>query len=178
MHAADTQTLPGPMNMMRARLVQFAQVSRFTRVVGCLVTLALVTSLGATAAPPPAAAPPAQVQATDAWIRWLPADVPSAGYMTLVNTGTVGRVLVAVTSAAYAEVSIHQSQETHGMAQMRPVSSLALDPQVPVHFAEGGYHLMLMQPRRPIHAGDTVIMTLHFAKAAPLDVAFSVRAGG
>jgi copper(I)-binding protein len=98
--------------------------------------------------------------------------------MTLVNTGTVPCTLVAVTSDAYAEVSIHQSMETHGMAEMRPVTSIALDPNVPVRFAEGGYHLMLMQPRRPITVGDTIIMTLHFAKAAPVEVPFSVRAGG
>jgi copper(I)-binding protein len=117
------------------------------------------------------------VQVTDAWIRWLPGDLPCAGYMTLVNTGSVDRSLVAVTTAAFAEVSIHQSREDHGMSSMRAVDSIILEPQVPVRFAEGGYHLMLMRRERPIRVGETIVMTLHFAKAPPLDVTFHVRAG-
>jgi copper(I)-binding protein len=97
--------------------------------------------------------------------------------MTLVNTGSVRHSLVAVTTPAFAEVSIHESREAQGMSAMRPVSSIILEPKVPVRFAPGGYHLMLMRPVRPIRVGDTVIMTLHFAEAPPVDVAFYVRAG-
>jgi copper(I)-binding protein len=121
------------------------------------------------------AAPAADVQVDDAWIRWLPADVPSAGYMTLVNKGSADRVLTAVTSPAYGEVSIHQSLEDHGVSSMRPVGAITLKPHAVVHFSEGGYHLMLMQPRRPLHPGDKVVMTLRFAEGPPLDVVFSVR---
>lgn len=148
-----------------------------------MLALGLLSSLGVaqtTTSPMQASAPnqaATQVQVTDAWIRWLPGDLPCAGYMTLVNTGSVDRSLVAVTTAAFAEVSIHQSREDHGMSSMRPVDSIVLEPHVPVHFAEGGYHLMLMQRERSIRVGESIIMTLHFAKAPPLDVTFHVRAG-
>jgi copper(I)-binding protein len=133
---------------------------------------------GRAAAVPAAVAPAPDVQVDDAWIRWLPADVPSAGYMTLINNGSKPRVLVDVSSTAYAEVSIHQTLEDHGVSSMRPVDSITLAPKAVVRFAESGYHLMLMHPRHPVHPGDKLVMTLRFAQAPPIDVVFSVRAGG
>ncbi len=137
---------------------------------GWVLALGFVPSMGAWSAPP------SDVRVTDAWIRWLPANVPSAGYMTLVNTGTVDEALVAVSSDAYGEVSIHQSLDDQGMSRMRPVDAVALPSKQSVRFEQGGYHLMLMRPRRPIGPGDTVVMTMHFKNAPALDVAFKVRA--
>jgi copper(I)-binding protein len=114
----------------------------------------------------------------NAWIRWLPADIPAAGYMTLLNTGDADRVLVAVTSPDYGEIGMHQTFDDHGISKMRPVDSITLKPHLPFRFGEGGYHLMLMQPRHPIHPDDKVVMTLRFQDSAPIDAVFEVRAGG
>jgi len=159
--------------------------------IGCLFTAALTVSGHAAAAPttetqgpdnhapsvPAPNIPAPNIKVTDAWIRWLPADIPAAGYLTLVNIGTKDRVLIAVTSPAYDEVSIHESREENGISTMRPVDSITLKPQTIVRFAEGGYHLMLMRPRRPIHPGDKVAMTLRFETGPPIEVTFDVRAG-
>jgi len=118
------------------------------------------------------------VTVTDAWIRWLPADIPAAGYMTLVDTQAGDRILIAVTSKDYGEIGIHQTLDDHGVSKMRPVESITLTPHTPVRFAEGGYHLMLMEPTRPLHPGDRVTLTLHFKEGPPIDVVFAVRAGG
>lgn len=149
---------------------------RATRIT-CLLAAGFTLCGHATAAPAPDIQA-SNIQVKDAWIRWLPADSPAAGYMTLVNSGTADRVLIAVTSAAYGEVSVHESREDRGISTMRPVDSITLKAQTSVRFAEGGYHLMLMQPRRPVHPGDTVAMTLRFATGPPIEVMFDVRAGG
>jgi copper(I)-binding protein len=125
-----------------------------------------------------AAAPAPEIEVTDAWIRWLPADIPAGGYMTLVNTQSSDRILVAVTSKDYGAIGIHQTLEDHGVSKMRPVESVTLTPHAPVRFAEGGYHLMLMQPTHPIHPGDRVIMTLRLNQGPPIDAVFTVRARG
>src|ERR1700719_4010183 len=117
------------------------------------------------------------IQVKDAWIRWLPADVPGGGYMTVVNTGAATRVLIAASSPDYAEVSIHQSRIRNGVNEMAPVESIELKPHIPVRFAEGGYHLMLMQPKRSLKPGDRVLITLRFARGPPVAVPFEVRAG-
>jgi copper(I)-binding protein len=98
--------------------------------------------------------------------------------MTLVNAGSSDVVLIDVTSPDYAGISIHQTQDEHGTSRMIAVASIALKPHSTVRFAEGGYHLMLMQPQRPIHPGDKVSITLHFDKGPEVSVPFDVRAGG
>jgi len=134
-----------------------------------------VGSLTGAAAPPGEAA--SQIQVRDAWIRWLPANVPGGGYMTVTNTGTAARLLTGASSPDYGEVSIHQARLRNGMIEMTPVESVELRPQSPVRFAEGGYHLMLLRPKRSLQAGDRVLITLYFAHGPSIEVPFEVRAG-
>ena len=117
------------------------------------------------------------IQVKDAWIRWLPANVPGGGYMTVINTGSAARMLIGASSPDYGEVSIHQTRNRNGMNEMTPVESIELRPLVPVRFAEGGYHLMLMQPKRSLKPGDRVLITLRFAQGPSVEVPFEVRAG-
>jgi copper(I)-binding protein len=117
------------------------------------------------------------IQIKDAWIRWLPANVPGGGYMTVINTGSAARVLIGASSPDYGEISIHQTRIRNGMNEMTPVESVELRPLVPVRFAEGGYHLMLVQPKRSLAVGDRVLITLHFAAGASIEVPFELRAG-
>jgi periplasmic copper chaperone A len=131
--------------------------------------------LAGTAAHPDAHS--ADIQVKDAWIRWLPANVPGGGYMTLINTGPAARVLIGASSPDYGEVSIHQTRIHEGLNDMIRVESVELRPLIPVRFAQGGYHLMLMQPKRPLKPGDRVRITLHFAQGPSIEVPFEVRAG-
>lgn len=115
------------------------------------------------------------MRVTDAWIRWLPANLPGAGYMTLTNTGPAVRVLTGGVSPGYARVEIHHTHSSNGMTEMSPVDAVELPAHASVRFAEGGYHLMLMQPMRPLHPGDRVTIVLQFAGGASLPVTFAVR---
>jgi copper(I)-binding protein len=124
-----------------------------------------------------AAQPSFDVQVTDAWIRWLPANLPGAGYMTLTNVGSAEQVLTGATSPDYAQVEFHQTHGSNGMNAMSPVDAIRLQTHTAVRFAEGGYHLMLMQPTRSLHPGDRVLLTLRFAGGQSLVVPFTVRAG-
>ncbi len=134
-----------------------------------------VGSLTGAAAPPGEAA--SQIQVEDAWIRWLPANVPGGGYMTVTNTGTQARILIGASSPDYGEVSMHQTRFRNGMNEMTPVESVELIPFRPVRFAEGGYHLMLLHPKRSLQIGDRVLIALHFAQGPSVEIPFEVRAG-
>ena len=118
------------------------------------------------------------IQVKDAWIRWLPANRPGAGYMTLTNVGSTGQVLVGASSPDYGDVSIHLTHDNNGMTEMRPVDSIILKPHTSVRFAAGGYHFMLTQPKRALHPGDRVLVTLRFTEGLTITIPFDVRAGG
>ncbi|HLN48892.1 MAG TPA: copper chaperone PCu(A)C [Steroidobacteraceae bacterium] len=145
--------------------------SKFMRVITALASVALagLPAIRAT----PAEAPTIRVE--DAWIRWLPAGVPAGGYATLTNTGEKSLRLIAVSSPAFGEVSIHRSVEHQGMMEMRPVAQIAIVAHSSLNFAATGYHLMLVQPSKPLALGDHVPMTLHFAGGGSLTVQFEVR---
>lgn len=119
----------------------------------------------------------ADIEVTDAWIRWLPANLPGAGYATLTNTGSAVHVLVGASSPDYGDVSIHLTRVNNGMTEMRPIDSIILKPHTSVRFAEGGHHFMLMQPKRSLHPGDQVLVTLRFTEGLSITIPFEVRAG-
>ena len=122
-----------------------------------------------------AATPPATIAVSDAWIRWLPANLPAGGYVTLRNTGPDRQVLTGATSPDYGQVSLHHSVQRDGVSQMEPVSQIEIQPGGVLSFAAGSYHLMLEQPTRPLKPGDEVSITLHFAGGSSTAARFEVR---
>jgi copper(I)-binding protein len=123
------------------------------------------------------AQPAFDIRIADAWIRWLPADLPGAGYLTLTNAGSVEQVLVGANSPDYGEISLHRTRATQGMNEMVRVDSIKLAPSVPVNFAQAGYHFMLMRPRHPPRPGEQISITLRFSRGQSITVPFEVRAG-
>jgi copper(I)-binding protein len=142
------------------------------------LTLGVLFAVGLPAHLTAAPAASTDIHVEQAWVRWLPADLPAAGYMTLTNVGNSRMVLIEVSSPDYGEVGIHRTQDDHGVSRMVAVASIALEAHSTVRFAEGGYHLMLMQPHRPVHPGDKVSITLHFDTGPALSVLCDVRTGG
>jgi periplasmic copper chaperone A len=137
-----------------------------------LAAVAWVGSTFSTAAGLPA------LRIEDAWIRWLPANLPAAGYVTLDNVGDKPVTLLAASSPAYADVSLHRSRNQGGSVSMVPVDSVTVEPHSKLSFATAGYHMMLMQPTKPLAPGDHVPVTLRFADGVVLTVNFEVRDGG
>ncbi len=125
-----------------------------------------------------AADPSPSVQASDAWIRWLPANIPSGAYLTLTNSGRTPEVLVGASSPDFGAVSFHQTRTMNGSTEMSAVDRLTVAAQGSLRFAPGGYHIMLMQPTRTLQPGDRVPITLRFADASSLLVSFEVRSAG
>jgi periplasmic copper chaperone A len=121
------------------------------------------------------ALPAATVQANNAWIRWLPGDLPAGGYVTLVNNSAQPVNLVAVTSVDYGAVSMHQSRTVAGISRMTPVDKITIAAHGSLEFGAEGYHLMLLQPKKSLMPGDRVALTLRFAGSAPLTVQFELR---
>jgi copper(I)-binding protein len=131
------------------------------------------------AAPSPAIrAQATQAQAAQikgAWIRWLPGGLPLAGYATLANASDQSIVLTSTTSAAFHDVSLHQTVQAGGTVRMSPLDRIAIAPHAMLDFEARGIHLMLMQPRATLDPNGAVPITLHFADGSSLTVPFQIR---
>jgi len=126
--------------------------------------------------PVPAATEEAGVSVRDAWVRETPPGMTMmAGYMEFRNNTSRPHVLVAASSSGFETVTIHRTIVKDGRASMAHASPIELTPNASLNFAPGGYHLMLMNPKRTLRAGDRVIINLEFRGGLLLPVAFEVR---
>jgi periplasmic copper chaperone A len=134
-------------------------------------------SAGAPSAATPAQATQAQAAKIKvAWVRWLPGGVPLAGYAPLANLSDQSIVLTSATSAAFHDVSLHQTVQAGGTVRMSPLDRIAIAPHAVLDFEARGIHLMLMQPRATLDPNSAVSILLHFADGSSLTVPFQVRA--
>ncbi|MGH8126037.1 MAG: copper chaperone PCu(A)C [Rhodanobacteraceae bacterium] len=130
----------------------------------------LAISVAATAA----ATSPAGVHVEHPWVRWLPANLPTAGYAKIVNDSDSTVRLASASSADYHSVTLMHSRLAQNDSTMVPVPHIDIPAHTSATLAPGGYHLMLSHATHPIKPGDTVSITLHFADGEVLQVGFSV----
>ena len=122
-----------------------------------------------------AAAPASSLKAEHGWVRWLPANLPAAGYVVVRNNGDKPVKLTGAESADYGMAMLHRSMQKNGSDSMEMVDAIAIPAHGSVALAPGGYHLMLMDAKHPIKPGDTVRVSLHFNDGETLQVALPVR---
>ncbi|OIQ94618.1 hypothetical protein GALL_233740 [mine drainage metagenome] len=139
-----------------------------------LVACALGLLGGALGAPAIAADSAPTVQVTDAWIRWLPAGLPAVGYATLANSGDKAMVLTSASSPDYGNTTLHLTIDKGGVSKMVHPDKITIPPHETVRFAPGGYHIMLMQPKKDVKPGDRVPIALGFADGRTIRVEFEV----
>lgn len=99
----------------------------------------------------------------------------SAVYALLVNPGKVPDALLAAASDAAGTVEIHESYLESGMMMMRPVGKIDIPAGNKVEMKPGGYHIMLLNLKRGLRAGETVSVTLQFEKAGKIPVTATVK---
>lgn len=112
------------------------------------------------------------------WIRETPpASKVGAGYVAIVNGGSAGDRLLSAATPVAARVEIHSMMIDQGVMRMRPVEGgLAVPAKGVVVLKPGSYHLMLLGLKRPLKRGDSVPMTLRFARGGSVSARFRVEA--
>lgn len=140
----------------------------------------LVLSAGLLLAACHSAAPPAaSIDVRDAWAReTAPGQTSAAAYLTIVNSGSDGDKLLSVTSPGAQMAMLHGSSNTGGVMAMRMMNNLAIPGTQTVTLAPLGTHIMLTGLTGPLHAGDRIPLTLHFAHAGARQVDAAVLAAG
>jgi len=114
------------------------------------------------------------LEARETWSRPAAAATVGVGYMSLENRGGAPDTLVGVTAPVAREVQIHRSVMTGGIMSMSRETRVQVPAHGAVAFAPGGYHLMLMDLKRPLKAGDSFPAELAFASGRRIAVTFEV----
>jgi len=130
-----------------------------------------------------AAAASAQVQVKDAWARpTLQGQTATGAFMTL--TAPDGAKLVGVSTPVAGHSEVHEMIMDGSVMKMRPIPALELPAGRSVELKPGGYHLMLMDLKRALKAGEKISLELRFETrdrklvTLPLEVEVAARAPG
>ncbi len=119
----------------------------------------------------------AAVQVLDPWVQAAPPQAKVlAAYLELRSTGTEARTLRGASSPAFERVEIHRTVIANQIARMEPVTQLEIAPGSSLRMQPGGLHLMLINPRQRLQAGDSVSLSLQFKNGGTVAVLAKVRA--
>lgn len=105
------------------------------------------------------AAASAQVTVTAPWVRATVPQQKSSGAFMQLQSASDAR-LVGVRSPIAGRVEIHQMAMHGDTMKMQQVDGIALPAGKGVNLASGGYHVMLLDLKRQLKAGETVALTL------------------
>lgn len=118
------------------------------------------------------------IQIQDPWVQAAPPSAKVlAAYLEIKNNGKKQQVLTGVSSPAFGQIEIHRSVIHENMAHMEHLKELAIPSNASVAMQPGRLHLMLMNAKKPLKAGDQVPMTLIFGSGEKIAVTAIVRSG-
>ena len=102
----------------------------------------------------------AQTTVSEPWVRGTVAQQTATGAFMQI-TSTAGGRLVSVSTPAAGIAEIHEMKMEGSTMQMRALpQGLPLPAGKAVALKPGGYHLMLLDLKAPLKAGDSVTLTL------------------
>jgi hypothetical protein len=117
---------------------------------------------------------------TQAWSRATPGGAKvGGGYLTIENKGSTPDRLIGGSADVAGKVEVHEMAVNNGVMTMRPLDKgLTIEPGQTVKLAPGGQHLMLLDLKNPLKAGEKLPITLDFEKAGKVKVTFDVEGVG
>ena len=117
---------------------------------------------------------------TDPWSRET-AEGQNAGgaFMTIANTATAADRLTGGSTPVAGRVEIHTMMMEGDVMKMRQLADgLEVPAGGTVTLKPGSFHVMLMDLKQPLKAGEKVPLTLTFAGAGTLETQLEVRPAG
>ncbi|KKI18437.1 MULTISPECIES: copper chaperone PCu(A)C [unclassified Leucobacter] len=112
----------------------------------------------------------APVELADAWVKATDGDM-SAVFGTLKNSGSSDVTLESASTPIAGMVELHETIVENGTATMRKKEGGIKIPAGKTAALEpGSTHIMLMDLKKPVKAGDEVPVTLKFSDGSTLEV--------
>ncbi|TXH46148.1 MAG: copper chaperone PCu(A)C [Burkholderiaceae bacterium] len=120
------------------------------------ITLVRVLAAGLVAL---SASASAQTAVKDPWVRGTVPQQKATGMFAQVTSAGGGK-LVSASSPVAGVVEIHEMAMEGNVMKMRAIPGLELPAGKAVDLKPGGYHVMLLDLKQQLKAGDTVPVTL------------------
>jgi copper(I)-binding protein len=112
----------------------------------------------------------------DAWVAEAPPVAPvMGGYMIIENETDKPVSITRATCPDFEKVEIHEMSMSGGMMKMREIDKLDVPANGKVELKPGGYHLMLIKPKKTFKKGDNLTVTLHTADSQSQAVKMEVK---
>ena len=122
-----------------------------------LFIIAFLISIDILAAP--------DIRIENAWIGSTDeGDDMSVAYMSLLSNEDL--ILTSVTSPRIKTIEMHNTITEKGIMKMRMTNEIKIEQGKTFEFKSGGSHLMLMDFKGPLKAGQKVKLILHFKDKA------------
>jgi copper(I)-binding protein len=94
----------------------------------------------------------------------------AAVYFRVVNPGAAPDTLLAAECGIAARAAVHAQRAAGGMVHMHPAGPVTVPAEGALQLQPGGLHLMLEGLTVMPRAGDTIHVTLRFARAGAIPV--------
>jgi copper(I)-binding protein len=99
-------------------------------------------------------------------------------YFEIENRGGQADKLLRVSTSAAGAVEIHSMTMDGNVMKMRAIAAVDVPPHATTALKPGGYHVMLLDLKRPLAAGETIPLTLTFEKTGVVEVPMRVEPAG
>ena len=100
-----------------------------------------------------------QVDVSSAWARaTVPGQMGTGAFMTIVAKD--GGRLIGAASPVAGVVELHEMSMENNVMKMRPITGLDLPAGREIQLKPGGHHVMLLDLKRPLKAGEKVKIEL------------------
>ena len=114
------------------------------------------------------------IEIHDPWVRPTAQGENAAIYFQLHNHSKNADELIGASSNLADVVEIHESRQVDDVMQMNMVPSVPVGADEEVTFTPGGLHLMLVDIKQELKAGDHIGVILHFKSHEDIVVNVSV----
>lgn len=99
----------------------------------------------------------------------------TGAFMVIKNKGGAADKLIGAECAAAGVVEIHETRIENYIASMSPVESIEIPANSTVELRPGSYHVMLLDLKQDLVAGQTVAIKLKFESGKTVDVEAAIQ---
>ena len=111
-----------------------------------------------------------------AWSRELPPTAPvGAAFLSLSNHADQADRLLSAESSIAEVTELHAHVHEGDVMRMVKVDGIDIPAHSDLTLEPGGYHIMLINLHKPLVAGQSLPLTLHFERAGQVDVTVQIK---